>query len=256
MARLAGKVAYITGAGAGIARAASRLFAREGARVAVVEINEKTGAETVDLIRADGGEATFVRADVSDADSVAEAIAGTVKAFGRLDIIYNCAGGSAPPDDSVTEMPLEAWWRSINLDLYGTFLGCRFGIPELRKAGGGSIINMSSVMGLIGEIRGFPARHSYSSAKGGISALTRCVAAEYARDGIRCNAIAPCFIESERNVGVKTTFSNAQIDSLNTVHRLGTGQPDDIANAALYFASDQSRLVTGVVLPVDSGMLV
>ncbi len=256
MARLDGKVALITGAGAGIAREASRLFAKEGASVGVVELNPETGNETAGMIKADGGKAVAIQADVTRPDDVERAVKETVEAFGQLDVLYNCAGGSAPPDDSVTEMPIEAWDRSIQLDLYGTFLGSRFGIPELKKAGGGSIINMSSVMNFLGEMRGFPPRHSYSAAKGGVSALTRCIAAEYAKDNIRCNAVAPCFVETDRNVAVKAGWTNEMTTTVLHQHPLGTGRPIDIANAALYLASDESRLVNGVILSVDGGMVV
>ena len=256
MARLDGKVAIITGGGAGIARTASRLFASEGASIGVVEINSETGTDTASVIQSDGGKAVAIQADVTQPDDVERAVQETVAAFGKLNVIYNCAGGSAPPDDSVTDMPIEAWDRSIQLDLYGTFLGCRFGIPELKKVGGGSIINMSSVMAFLGEITGFPPRHSYSTAKGAVASLSRCVAAEYAKDNIRCNAIAPCFIETERNVAVKSGFTNAQLDMINSVHRLGTGEPADIANAALFLASDESKRVTGTVIPVDSAMII
>jgi len=254
--RLDGKVAFITGAGAGIARQACIRFAAEGASIGVAEINPETGADTAGVVQANGGKAVAVATDVTQPDQVEHAIQETVAAFGRLDIIFNCAGGSAPPDGSVTDMPIEAWDRSIQIDLYGTFLGCRFGIPELRKAGGGSIINMSSAMGILGEMQGFPARHSYSAAKGAVSALTRCVAAEYAKDKIRCNALAPCYIETERNVVVKAGFTNAQLDALGANHPLGTGQPEDIVNAALFLASDESRLISGTVIPVDGGMTI
>lgn len=256
MARLEGKVALITGAGAGIARATSRLFASEGASVAVVEINPDTGAETTSLVQSDGGNAVSIVADVTEPDDVERAVKEVVEAFGQLNVLYNCAGGSAPPDDSVTVMPIEAWDRCIKLDLYGTFLGSRFGIPELKKAGGGSIINMSSVMNFLGEMKGFPPRHSYSAAKGGVTALMRCIAAEYAKDNIRCNAIAPCFVQTDRNISVKSGWSNEMTDTVLDQHPLGLGEPSDIANAALYLASDESRIVNGVILSVDGGMVV
>lgn len=256
MARLEGKVALITGAGAGIARATSRLFASEGASIAVVEINPDAGAETASLVQSDGGNAVSIVADVTEPDDVERAVKEAVEAFGQLNVLYNCAGGSAPPDDSVTAMPIEAWDRCIKLDLYGTFLGSRFGIPELKKSGGGSIINMSSVMNFLGEMKGFPPRHSYSAAKGGVTALTRCIAAEYAKDNIRCNAIAPCFVQTDRNIAVKSGWSNEMTDTVLDQHPLGLGEPSDIANAALYLASDESRIVNGVILSVDGGMVV
>ncbi|MSP68373.1 MAG: SDR family oxidoreductase [Alphaproteobacteria bacterium] len=255
MARLKGKVAYITGAGAGIARAAALLFAAEGAAVGVAELDRAAGERTVAEITGAGGRARFFATDVSKPDQVEQAINGTAQAFGRLDIIYNCAGGSAPPDDSVTRMPIDAFWRNMQIDLFGTFLGCRFGIPHLQKAGGGSIINMTSVMAFMGEIAGFPPRHAYSAAKGGVMSLTKCIAVEYGKDKIRANAIAPCFIESERNKGVLGRMSNSERSLLQTQHRLGTGEPRDVAEAALFLASDESRLITGIVVPVDSGLL-
>ena len=175
MARLDGKVAFITGAGAGIARQAGIRFAAEGASIGVAEINSDTGTDTARVLQTDGGKAVAITTDFTRPYQVELAIRETVATFGSLDIIFNHAGGPAPLDDSVAEIPTEAWDRGIQMDLYVTFLGCRFGIPELRKAGGGSIINMSSAMGLLGETQGFPPRHSYSAAKGGISALTRCV---------------------------------------------------------------------------------
>jgi NAD(P)-dependent dehydrogenase (short-subunit alcohol dehydrogenase family) len=256
MARLEGKVAYITGAGAGIARDAARLFASEGAKIGVAEINPDAGAETADLINADGGEAIFIQTDVTEADQVEASVNETAATFGGLNIVYNVAGGSAPPDDTVTEMPIDAWWSNQKVDLYGTFLGCRFGIPHMQAAGGGSIINMASVMAMMGELQGFPARHAYSAAKGGVLSLTRCVSASYARDKIRANSIAPCFIETERNKGVLATgLTNEQKVIVYDSHRLGTGEPRDIAATALFLASDESKLISGTVIPVDSGIL-
>lgn len=153
-------------------------------------------------------------------------------------------------------MPLDAWWRNQKIDLYGTFIGCRFGIPHLQAVGGGSIINMTSIMAMIGELEGFPARHAYSASKGGVLSLTRCIAATYSRDKIRANSIAPCLIETERNKGVLAKdLSNAEKSIIYDVHRLGTGEPRDIAAVALFLASDDSRLISGSVIPVDSAIL-
>ena len=163
MPRLAGKVAFITGAGNGIGRATAILFAREGAKVAIAEIDARAGEETAHLA---GNEAIAIRADVTDPDSVQSAIRATVDKFGRLDVLHNNAGNSTAQDDTAINAPLDEFWRAIKLDLYGTFLGCRFGIPELVKAGGGSVINMSSNVALMGVA----GRDRYTAAKGGIAA--------------------------------------------------------------------------------------
>src|SRR5438552_4849661 len=150
MSRLAGRVAFVTGAGNGIGRATAILFAREGARVAIAETDPRAGEETAHLA---GNEAIAIRADVTDPDSLQSAIRVAVDKFGRLDVLHNNAGGSTARDDTAVDAPLDEFWRAIKLDLYGTFLGCRFGIPELIKAGGGSVINMSSNVALMGVAR-------------------------------------------------------------------------------------------------------
>src|SRR6202162_2806304 len=147
MPRLAGKVAFITGAGNGIGRATAILFAREGAKVAIAEIAARAGEETAHLA---GNETIAIRADVTDPDSLQPAARPPVDKFGRLDVLHNNAGGSTAQDNTAVNAPLDEFWRAIKLDLYGTFLGCRFGIPELIKAGGGSVINMSSNVALMG----------------------------------------------------------------------------------------------------------
>ncbi len=173
MPRLADKVAFITGGGAGIGRATALLFAREGARVAIAEINHATGEETAHLA---GNEAIAIRTDVTDPDSLQSAIRATVDKFGRLDVLHNNAGGSTARDDTAVNAPLDEFWRAIKLDLYGTFLGCRFGIPELIRAGGGAVINMTSNVALMGVA----GRDCYTAAKGGIAAITRSLAVAYA----------------------------------------------------------------------------
>ncbi len=161
--RLAGKVAFITGAGTGIGRQTAELFAREGARVVVADINATTGEETAHRITSAGGDAIAIHTDVSEPDSISAAIAGCVRHYGALHVLHNNAGGSTDIDNNVVEAPLEEFWRAIKLDLFGTFLGCRFGIPEIIKAGGGAVINMASVVALMG----FPGRDCYTAAKGG-----------------------------------------------------------------------------------------
>jgi NAD(P)-dependent dehydrogenase (short-subunit alcohol dehydrogenase family) len=247
MPRLAGKVAFITGAGTGIGRATALLFAREGARVAIAEIDLTAGEETAHLA---GNEAIAIRADVTDPESLQSAISTTVDKFGRLEILHNNAGGSTAQDDTAVNAPLDEFWRAIKLDLYGTFLGCRFGIPELIRAGGGSVINMSSNVALMGVA----GRDCYTAAKGGIAAITRSLAVAYAPQKVRVNAIAPSATMTERVRGL--VAGNAALTRLADSHLLGLIEPDDIANTALYLASDESRMVTGQVLPVDSGVTI
>jgi len=247
MPRLAGKVAFITGAGTGIGRATAILLAREGAKVAVADIDAAAADETAQLA---GNEAIAILTDVTDPDSLKAAIRATVDKFGRLDVLHNNAGGSTAQDDTAVNAPIEEFWRAIKLDLFGTFLGCRFGIPELIKAGGGSVINMSSNVALMGVA----GRDCYTAAKGGIAAITRSLAVAYAPQRVRVNAIAPSATMTDR---VKRLIAgNAALTRLADSHLLGLIEPSDIANAALYLASDDSRMVTGQVLPVDSGVTI
>lgn len=248
--RLEGKVALITGAGAGIGRATAVLLAQEGARVAIAELDPDAGARTLDSVQAAGGEGIAVATDVTDAASMEAAVARTLEAFGRLDIMHNNAGGSTTADGPVTEAPEEEFWRKIKLDLFGTWLGCRYAIPAMIGGGGGSVINMSSVCALVGTTR----KDAYTAAKGGVAALTRSMAVEYAPVKVRVNALAPAATRTERLVrllaedGVSQNIVGGQL--------LGMVEPYDVAAAVLFLASDESRVITGQVLPVDSGFTV
>ena len=247
MGRLEGKVAFITGGGAGIGRATAVLFAREGARVAVADISAAAGEETAHLA---GNGAIAIRTDVTDEASVRDAISATLGKFKRLDVLHNNAGGSTPQDNTVVEVPLEEFWRVIKLDVFGTFLGCRHGIPALARSGGGSVINMSSNLALMG-IHG---RDCYTAAKGAIAALTRSLAVEFAPQRVRVNALAPSATMTERVK--KLMAGNPAIEKMARSHLLGLIEPQDVANAALYLACGDSRMVTGQVLPVDSGVTI
>jgi NAD(P)-dependent dehydrogenase (short-subunit alcohol dehydrogenase family) len=254
MARLSGKVAFITGGGAGIGRATAERFAEEGAKVVIAEIDEATGAAAAQSARMrvgnNGGDAHFIRCDVSERASVEAALAETIKRYGRLDILHNNAGGATPADGPVTEAPEEEFWRAIKLDLFGTFLCSKLGIPHLIKAGGGSIINMSSIVAL----KALPGRDCYTAAKGAIAALTRSMAVEYAPQKIRVNAIAPGVVLSERVT--KLMEGSKDISKLAASNLLGLGLPGHIADTALYLASDESAITTGQVISVDSGATV
>ena len=250
MRTLTGKVALITGSGSGIGRSAAILFSQAGAKISVADINAEHGTETVNLIEANGDQAIFVECDVSKPEHVKNMISTTVKAFGGLNILYNNAGGSTMMDGPVTEAPDEEFWRVIGLDLYGTFLGCKYAIPELIKAGGGSVINMSSNQALMG----IPGRVCYTAAKGGIASMTRAMAVEYGGHKIRVNAIAPSVTLTERVK--KLLEQSTEIQKQAERHLVGLAEPEDVANLALYLASDQSALITGQVISVDSGVTI
>ena len=253
MGRLAGKVAFITGGGGGIGSAAALRFAEEGAKVVVAGRNEATAqaSATAALKRAGaGGDAIALACDVTDKASVAAAIAATVARFGKLDILYNNAGGSSSLDGPVSEAPEEEFWRAIKVDLYGTFICCKLAIPEMIKAGGGAIINTSSIM----AIQAVPGRDCYTAAKGGIAALTRSMAIEYAPYKIRVNALAPAITLTERVKGALVALQTfPALDRLMKSQVLGGIEPVDVANMALYLASDEARTITGQVQPVCAG---
>jgi NAD(P)-dependent dehydrogenase (short-subunit alcohol dehydrogenase family) len=241
---LQGKVALITGGGRGIGRAAALLFAHEGAKVVIAEIARADGAATAKAIQDGGGTARFVATDVTVPAQVEAAVRAALDAFGGLHVLYNNAGGATSKDGKVTEMDLDEFWRTIGVDLFGTFLGCRFAIPAMVEGGGGSIINTTSIRAMIGTA----GADAYTSAKGGVRALTQALALQWAAHNIRVNAIAPGVILSER---VKALLR--EDDPIFKKSLLGPSDPEDVARMALYLASDDSRRVTGAILPMDSG---
>ncbi len=244
MNRLEGKRILVSGAGSGIGRAAAFLFAREGASVALAEINAEAGQAAAAAIEAAGGRALFVETDVADEASFGAALAATVAAFGGLDVLYNNAGGATARDGRISEIALDEFWRTIGVDLFGTFLGCRLAIPHLEAAGGGSIINTTSIRALTAT----QGADAYTAAKGGVLTLTKALAQELAPQGIRVNAIAPGVVGTERVLAMISDDNPIVQKSL-----LGICDPEDVAWMALYLASDESRRITGAILPVDSG---
>lgn len=250
MGRLQGKVALITGAGTGIGRATAQAMAREGACVVVAELNAAAGEQTAQLVHQAGGRAISVVTDVTEPESMKAAVDRAVAEFGALHVLHNNAGGSTNIDSTVIDAPIEEFWRVIKLDLFGTFLGCRFGIPAIIASGGGSVINMSSNVALMG----IPGRDCYTAAKGGVAAMTRSMAVEFAPSKVRVNAIAPSATMTARVRAL--VAGNPALDKLAQSHLVGLIEPEDIANMAVFLASDESRVVTGHVYPVDSGVTI
>jgi NAD(P)-dependent dehydrogenase (short-subunit alcohol dehydrogenase family) len=255
--KLTGKVAFLTGAGAGIAKATAKAYVREGAKVAIIELNRDAGARAEREIREGGGEALFVETDVTRDDSVKRAVEATVTRFGRLDVIMNCAGGSLQEDVPVHEMDLDIWNRTVALNLLHPFLSCRHGIPHLMNAGGGSIINVTSHLGLMGSIK--PA---YAATKGGTISFTKTLAAQYVKHGIRANAIAPGSIRTERQIRRyenpewaqgATTAAARERNAAHKLYPFSRGEPEDIAAIALFLATDDSRMLTGTTIAADGG---
>ncbi|MDT4799925.1 putative oxidoreductase [compost metagenome] len=249
MARLAGKVAFVTGAAGGIGSAICRRFVEEGASVLAGDISTAALKEVTTVCGGSDRIVPFLL-DVTKSESVIEALKLAVEAFGKVDILCNAAGGSTPHDSRVTEAPEEEFWRAISLDLFGTFLCCKHGIPELIKAGGGSVINFSSMVALMS----LPERDCYTAAKGGVSAITRSMAHEYAPHKIRVNAIAPGLTLSERVHGL--VDQRPELKKLADQCLLGVCEPNDMAELAVYLAADESRRVTGQIIPVDSGVTI
>ena len=246
-----GKTALITGAASGIGRTCARRFAAEGARVVVADIDVDGGEETVRQIAAAGGEARFVRSDVSNGADVEALVAQAVAAYGRLDYAVNNAGveGALAP---TADYPEDAWQRVIAINLTGVWRCMKAEIPAMLRAGGGAIVNMASILGLVG----FANAPAYTAAKHGVVGLTKVAALEYATQGLRVNAVCPGFIETpmvmERGVALGAhREAYEQVAGLHPMQRLGT--PDEIAGATTWLCSDAASFVTGQALTVDGG---
>jgi len=248
--RLAGKVALITGGGSGIGRACALEFARQGAKVAILGRRADQLSTVVNEIDKEGGVAHSVRCDVTNVAQVEHAVRSVVEHFNRLDVVVNNAGAMFTGN---AEQTSEAHWDLlIDTNLKGTFLISRASLRFLRRAGGGSIINMGLVYGLVGSKQ----RAAYAASKGGVTMLTRAMALDHAQEGIRVNCICPSLVESDMGANL---FANAPNPEEARRQRIGlipigrAGTPEEIAHLAVYLASDESTWVTGATLPIDGG---
>jgi NAD(P)-dependent dehydrogenase (short-subunit alcohol dehydrogenase family) len=261
MGKLADKVAIITAAGGtGMGRAAARLFAREGAQVIVADVVPEGGQETAKLIRVSGGEATFVEADVSKVVDMERMVKVAIDTYGRLNILFNHAGTRGPFElEGVSE---QEWDECVDVNTKGAFFASQFAVPAMRKAGGGSIIFTGSVHGLVGG----PIDPTYSFTKGGIVNLTRALAVLLAPDSIRVNCICPGIIGGATDVMTPPDGSPEDPDQQRAINEIRKpllaktpmgrpGEPEEVAQAALFLASDDASFITGVNLPVDGGLI-
>ena len=251
---LENKVAIVTGAASGIGAATAQLFARSGASVALFDINGELGKAAAAEINQSGGKAQFYKVDLTDAEAVSTAVKQVYQTYRQLDIAINVAGGSgrAKGDGPVTDCTLEGWDYTLDLNLKSVFLVCKYAISHMLEQGHGAIVNVSSVLGLVGGDQDF-GTHAYAASKGAVISLTRAIASYYATQHIRANVICPSLIATPMS---KRAQSDPQIfNRLRDLQPLTAdfGTPEDVAQAALYLASDHASFVTGTVLTVDGG---
>jgi NAD(P)-dependent dehydrogenase (short-subunit alcohol dehydrogenase family) len=247
MGRLAGKVAFISGATTGIGKVTAEVFAREGAKVVLTGRRLAEGEAAAEGIRREGGEASFMQLDVTEEAQVRSAIETTVARYGALHVLFNNAGGSSNRDGKVTVAEIDEFWRVIRLDLFGTFLCARYAIPEIIRSGGGAVINNASMVGIKGELN----RAGYSAAKGGVIALTRSMAADFVREKVRVNAIAPGAVKTERILAM--IAANPAARKAVEVQPLGLIDPVQIAQLAVFLGSEESGAITGEIFPISGG---
>jgi len=247
--RFTEKTVIVTGGGSGIGRAAAIRFAKEGAKVTVADVDSEAGEETVTQINETGGTALFIQTNVADSKQIQTMIETSVSHFGALHVLFNNAGIGNSEVRSV-ELSEEEWDQVIDINLKGVFLGIKYAVPELVKAGGGAIVNTSSLLGLKGQ----KYMSAYNASKAGVVLLTQNAALEYGKYGIRVNAIAPGVIDTKIIEGWRNNERKWPIISrANALRRIGS--PEEVANAALFLASDEASFITGATLSVDGGGL-
>ena len=248
--RLKGKVALITGAASGIGRETALLFAKEGASVVVADVSDNDGKETVARIEAEGGQAVYTHADVSRAADSLNMVSVAEKTFGKLNVLFNNAGIMHGKDDDAVGTEEDVWELTMAVNLKGVFLGCKHGIPALRRAGGGSIINTASFVALLGAAT---PQLAYTASKGGVLAMSRELAVTHARENIRVNALCPGPLRTELLMNFLDTEEKKQ-RRLVHVPMGRFGEAHEMAKAALYLASDESSYLTGSSFVVDGGI--
>jgi len=248
--RLKDKVALITGAGSGIGRQAALVFAREGAAVLVVDVNDSGGNETVAMVKQAGGRAGYCRADISKAREAEQMVAAAEREFGKLNVLFNNAGIMHAKDDDAVSTSEEVWDLTLDINAKGVFLGCKYGIPALKRAGGGSVINTASFVARMGAAT---PQIAYTASKGAVLAMTRELAVIHARQNIRVNALSPGPLKTELLMSFLNTEAKKQ-RRLVHVPMGRFGEAEEIAKAALFLASDESSYITGTEVLVDGGI--
>ncbi|MEN3950740.1 glucose 1-dehydrogenase [Iodidimonas sp. SYSU 1G8] len=250
MGRVQGKIAIVTGAASdpGLGRTTAMTLAREGAKLVVTDVDAKGAEDCAQKIRDAGGEAIALHQDVTSEEVWQQVIAKTIETYGRLDILVNNAGIAVLK--LLDDLSLDDWNRQINVNLTSVFLGCKYAVPEMRKAGGGSIVNLSSVAGLIG----LKSCIAYSASKGGVRLMTKSLALELGQDQIRCNSVHPGVIWTNMQSGARQGSKEVGQAMAAGLPLGRLGEPEDIANCILYLASDESNYVTGAEFTVDAGM--
>jgi NAD(P)-dependent dehydrogenase (short-subunit alcohol dehydrogenase family) len=249
--RLRDKVVFVTGGGSGMGRAAVEIFCREGARVAVAEVSEEACEAAAAAAREAGGEAFAVRCDVTSEAEVRAAVAATVERWGRLDVLYNNAGIMLEEDGSVVDTDESAWDRTLGVNVKGVYLCCKHAIPEMLRGGGGSVINIASFVALVGC--SVP-QDAYTASKGAVIALTKSLAVQFGPRGVRSNAICPGPIETPLMTAWLLSDPEAKQLRLARNPTGRFGRPEDIVNAGIYLASDESTWTNGATLVVDGGI--
>ncbi len=248
--RLEGKVALITGGASGMGRIASKLFAVEGARVVLTDVADDAGEGVAKEIEADGGQAAYVHADVSKEADAEAMVRAAVERFGKLDVLYNNAGIMLGDDGSVADTEEAVWDRTLAINVKGVAFGCKYGVPAMVDSGGGSVINVASFVAWMGAAT---SQTAYTASKGAVLAMTREIAVEYARKGVRCNALCPGPIDTPLLAELLSDPARRQRRFVHIpMGRLG--QAEELAKAALFLASDDSSYMTGASLIVDGGI--